>query len=74
MFYIVGNKRCMNIRTARAEAYKIVKKTERAIDIHKATARGSVDYATVNFRKGLVYFTPLGGRTYLVYKDGSTKE
>lgn len=73
MFYIVGNKRCMNVRTARIEAYRIVKKTKKGIDIYKATAQGTADAGNVIMRGDKVYYTPYQGRTYVLYADGSVQ-
>ena len=71
MFYIVGNKRCMNARTARIEAHRVVKKTKNALEISKATATGTSKVGTMRIDGELVYFVPVKGRAYIVKKDGS---
>ncbi len=71
MFYIVGNKRCLNARTARVEAYKVVKKTRATLEISKATATGTSKVGTMRISGAIVYYTPVKGRSYVVNKDGS---
>ena len=73
MFYVVGKKRCMNVRTARIEAYRLVKKTKKSMDIYKATAKGTVDAGTVVYTEKAIYYTPYQGRTYVLYADGSVQ-
>lgn len=73
MFYTVGNKWCKNIRTAKMEAYRYVKKTGKSVDINKVTAQRTVDYANVNNIKGVIYYTPYGGSAVRLYADGSIK-
>ena len=71
MFYIVGNKRFMNVRTARAEGYKMVKKTGRSVDLYKATAKGTVDAGTIMLgTNGKVLYAPFKGKTHILYRDG----
>ena len=71
MFYIVGNKRFMNVRTARAEGYKAVKKTGKSVDLYKATAKGTVDAGTIMLGpNGKVYYAPFKGKTHILYRDG----
>ena len=71
MFYIVGNKRCMNARTTRVEAYKNVKKTKTPLEISKATATGTKKVGKMMISGDTVYFVPVKGKAYIVNKDGS---
>ena len=73
MFYTVGNKWGKDIRAAKIEAYRIVKKNGKSVDINKVTAKRTVDYANVNNIKGKIYYTPYGGAAVRLYADGSTK-
>lgn len=71
MFYIVGNKRCLNARTARVEAYKVVKKTRTSLDIYKATATSTAKVGVMKISGAVVYYSPVKGKSYIVNKDGT---
>lgn len=73
MFYTIGNKRFMSIGSARAYAYRMVKKTGKSVDLTRITAKGPVDAGTVLFKDSKAFYTPLGGKTYILYADGSVK-
>lgn len=73
MFFTIGNKRFMSVKSARAYAYKMVRKTGKSVDLTRITAKGPADAGTVLTKDGKVFYTPLGGMTYALYADGSVK-
>lgn len=73
MFYTVENKKFMKIDAARAYAYKVVKRTGKSLDITRITVKGPSDAGTVLQGPNRIYYTPLKGKTYILYSDGSTK-
>lgn len=74
MFYTIGNKRFMSINSARAYAYRKVKKTGVSANLTRITAQGAAYAGVVLTKDNRVLFSPPNDKTYVLYSDGSIKE